>query len=34
MGVDLNIKEVHVENLRAHPEAALRDHGVAGEPAA
>lgn len=34
MGVDLNIKEVHVENLRAHPEAARRDPGVAGEPVA
>jgi MFS family permease len=33
MGVDLNIKEVHDEFLRAHPEAAREDHGVAGEPA-
>ncbi|WHZ09589.1 MAG: putative MFS-type transporter [Burkholderiaceae bacterium] len=31
MGVDLHVKEVHEEYLHAHPEAASRDHGVAGE---
>ena len=33
MGVDLNIREVHEEYLRQHPEAVDRDPGVAGEPA-
>jgi metabolite-proton symporter len=33
-GVDLNVKEVHDEYLRDHPEAARTDLGVAGEPAA
>lgn len=32
-GVDLNIREVHDEYLRAHPEATAGDVGVAGEPA-
>jgi MFS family permease len=32
-GVDLNIKEVHDEYLRAHPEVAAHDPGIAGEPA-
>ena len=32
-GVDLNVREVHDEYLRAHPEAAARDLGVAGEGA-
>ncbi|HTT13152.1 MAG TPA: MFS transporter [Burkholderiaceae bacterium] len=31
-GVDLNIKEVHDEYLRSHPEVAGHDPGVAGEP--
>jgi MFS family permease len=30
-GVDLNVKEVHEDYLRTHPEAALHDPGVAGE---
>jgi MFS family permease len=34
MGVDLDIKEVHQDHLREHPEAASGDRGVAGEPAA
>jgi MFS family permease len=33
-GVDLNVREVHDEYLREHPEAARVDRGVAGEPAA
>lgn len=32
-GVDLNVKEVHDDYLRAHPEAAAHDLGVAGEAA-
>ena len=32
MGVDLNIKEVHDDYLRAHPEVAGHDLGIAGEP--
>jgi metabolite-proton symporter len=32
-GVDLNVKEVHDEYLRVHPEAAAHDLGVAGEGA-
>jgi MFS family permease len=31
MGVDLDIKEVHDERLRAHPEERSGDRGVAGE---
>ena len=30
-GVDLNVKEVHEDYLRTHPEAVLHDRGVAGE---
>jgi hypothetical protein len=33
MGVDLNIKEVHDEYLRAHPDAISHDHGIAGDMA-
>jgi len=33
MGVDLNIKEVHDEYLRAHPDEARGDLEVAGEAA-
>jgi len=32
-GVDLNIKEVHDEYVRAHPEVAAHDPGIAGEAA-
>ena len=33
MGVDLNVREVHDEYLREHPEIAAADLGVAGETA-
>jgi hypothetical protein len=32
-GVDLNIREVHDEYLRAQPEVAAHDPGIAGEAA-
>ena len=31
MGVDLNLREVHDDYVREHPEAAANDLGVAGE---
>jgi MFS family permease len=30
-GVDLHVREVHEDYMRAHPEAARLDHGIAGE---